>query len=69
MITPNAQSGELTYQEKMTQKQYEFKYQQDLKTYSDKVETYYQAINEASVKKQQIRFRDLARGQSSDNSR
>ena len=40
MITPEAKDGELTYQEKMTQKQYEIKYQQDLKTYSEKVDTY-----------------------------
>ena len=30
----------LTYQERMTQKQYEMDYSQDLKTHTDKVETY-----------------------------
>ena len=41
MITPSAEDGKLTYQEQMTQKQHEFKYQNDLKKYSDKLETYY----------------------------
>ena len=40
MVTPSKADGMLTYQEKMTQKQYEIKYQQDLKTYTEKVETH-----------------------------
>ena len=38
---PQSDDGTLTYQELMTQKQYEIKYQQDLKIYSEKLETYH----------------------------
>ena len=40
IVQPTAQDGTLSYQERMEQKQYEMDYSQDLKTYTDKVETY-----------------------------
>ena len=41
IVTPSNKDGTtLTYQEQMTQKQYEINYQQDLKTYTEKVEMY-----------------------------
>ena len=40
IVQPTGEGGTSTYPEKMLQKQYEMDYSQDLKTYTDKVETY-----------------------------